>query len=114
MEDKTMIRQHMTTKERMDVFEYGHTLDVQFALRDTAIAVSHGIIRSVLADEYSYAKIATRIKDKWEHIAETIMLNTHVPKRVQNSLLEWIVKEAVEELAAIGMRRKEAVEFLHG
>lgn len=109
-----LIRQHMTAKERMDVFEHGNTLDVQFALRDTAIALSREIIRSVRADEYSYAKIATRIKDKWELIAENIMLNTHVPKRVQNNLLEWIVKEAVEELAAIGMRRKEAVEFLHG
>jgi len=109
-----VIRQHMTAKERMDVFEHGHTLDVQFALRDTSIALSREIIRAVRADEYSYAKIATRIKDKWELIAETIMLNPHVPKRVQNSLLEWIVKEAVEELAAIGMRRKEAVEFLHG
>lgn len=109
-----LIRQHMTAKERMDVFDHGGTLDVQFALRDTAIAFSREIIRSVRADEYSYNKIATRIKDKWELIAETIMLNTHVPKRVQNSLLEWIVKEAVEELAAIGMRRKEAVEFLHG
>lgn len=109
-----LIRQHMTEKERMDVFEYGHTLDVQFALRDTAIATSRGIIRAVFADKYSYAKIATRIKDKWELIAETIMLNKHVPKRVQNSLLEWIVKESIEELAAIGMRRKDAVEFLHG